>query len=215
MLPALQQFIDSPECTPIFDQTLIEKLYAASDFEGLMKAGLKLVKARANARYFPNARFSYDDIFGAGIDGLTWAIQNFKAEKGKFTVWIYRAIDGYMLNATWGAKFENNTTSAEGLQSESDEDGAVNLVNNIEDQRPTQEDVQLASEDIQLLHGIIFGDIPSELSDLEKNVLILYFGLIDDKRHTMDQAAEKLNYSKPGIRAILIRALEKIKPFYS
>ena len=212
MLPALEQHIET--CKPVFDQNEIEKLYANNDFEGLMNAGLRLVRARANIRYFPNGRFTYDDIFSAGIDGLQWAITSYNKEKGKYSVWIYRAIDGYMLNATWGAKYENNTTAAEGLQTDSDDDGSVNLVNNIEDERPTQEDFQLATDDSLLLMDIIFGEIPSDLSDLEKNVLILYFGLIDDKRRTMDECAEKLNYSKPGIKAILDRSLAKLKPFF-
>lgn len=217
MLQALSNFIDSDKCMPIRDDAIVAELYAKQDFEALFNSGLKLVKARANARYYANLRFSYDDLFSAGMAGLIWAIKTWDASKGcKFSVWIYRAIDGYILNASYGAKYENSTVAAESLQSDDNDEGKdTKVINNIPDTRLTQEELVVNDEDIQLLNKLMTGEVPCDLSDLEKSVLKLYFGLGESGKHTMDQTAEILNYSKPGIRAILMRGLEKLKPFYT
>jgi len=63
-------------------------------------------------------------------------------------------------------------------------------------------------------YEIIVNLIKSQLTPLEQRVLVFRQGLFGIQKKTLDTIAKDINYTKPGVRIIEIRAINKLKQAY-
>jgi RNA polymerase primary sigma factor len=87
------------------------------------------------------------------------------------------------------------------------EDGDSHLGDFIED-RASPPPVDVASR--ELLKAQL-NKVLSELSDRERRILLLRFGLVDDRTRTLEEVGKEFNLTRERIRQIEAKALRKLR----
>ncbi len=168
--------------------------------ESNLRLVMSLVKIHYKSFYESLYYIEYDDLFEVGCIGLIKAVDNYNVSyKVKFATYASRCILNEILMFLRKNKKLENVSS---------------LNNNIDDDF---EFMDLLLDDISIEDNYIDKELKKEvieslivLSDLEKRVVMLYFGL-NSPSYSQAQISEILNISASYVSRILTRSYKKIK----
>lgn len=160
------------------------------------------------AKKYQNADEDMEEMISIGTIGLIKAVMTFHPEKGsRLSTYAARCIDNELLmhlrNRRKAARevsiYEPIGTDKEGNQ--------INFMDIIESEEPDVIELMDKNGKISQLQKLL----PEVLTDRERQIIILRYGLVDDKPVTQKQIAVKLGISRSYVSRIEKRALEKIR----
>ena len=158
------------------------------------------------AKKFSNGN-DVDDLISIGTIGLVKGVESFKEGKGTtLATYLARCIENEMLMTLRSNKRFKNTVY---LQEQLGVDADGNEYT-LWDVLPSKENV-FQSVEQSILKANLLKLIDEHLSEKEKQIVILRFGLDDKPPLTQLQTARKLGISRSYISRIETRALKKIR----
>ena len=161
-----------------------------------------LLAQKASRKFGRGHRESMDDLLHQGIVAIIKACDNFNTESGAhFSSYVYKCINGYMLNAL---TVKHNKTFSLNCKVFGD-DSAATMLDSVESTVGTTDEIE-QNEAYNGLHSAL-----TELSDRDRKVIELYFGLGGVETQTMQQIADGLKLSKMGVQKIITRSMATLK----
>ena len=148
-----------------------------------------------------------EELISIGTIGLIKAISTVDAEKGRLSTYAARCIENELLMYFRSRKkFSKEVSYYEpiGTDKEGDE---ISLLDVIESQEPDAFELVTAKEDTKKLYDL-FKRI---LTNREKQVLRLRYGLYGGKEHTQRDVADCLGISRSYVSRIEKTAIEKLR----
>ena len=168
----------------------------------LIMINLGLVKYRVNAK-FPVSRFDKEDLLSIGTFGLIKAVDSYDLERGvNFTTYAVRCIDNEILQIL--RKKYIDTESLDRYYGNNDMYDFV-CFQDVTPTRVVEEDYEKKE-----MYNII-DSLVSELPELERQVVELYFGFYNEKELPQKDIAKKLSMSQPWVSRTLKKSLKNIK----
>ena len=153
-----------------------------------------------------------DDLISIGTIGLIKAIATFNTEKNtKLATYACRCIENEILMMLRGKKKINRETSLYEPIGTDHEGNEIQLYDIIEsnDKEPFE---NLALKDDSIL---LYQILEKALTDREKKVLIMRYGLYQHEPFTQKQISRELGISRSYVSRIEKRALEKLRPYFT
>ncbi len=160
------------------------------------------------AKKYQNSEEDMEEMISIGTIGLIKAVMTFQPEKGsRLSTYAARCIDNELLmhlrNRRKVARevsiYEPIGTDKEGNQ--------INFMDIIESDEPDVIERMDKNGKISQLQKLL----PEILTDREREIIILRYGLLDDKPVTQKQIAGRLGISRSYVSRIEKRALEKMR----
>lgn len=160
------------------------------------------------AKKYQNTEEDMEEMISIGTIGLIKAVMTFQPQKGsRLSTYAARCIDNELLmhlrNRRKSARevsiYEPIGTDKEGNQ--------INFMDIIESDEPDVIECMDKNSKICQLQKLL----PKILSDREREIIILRYGLLDDQPVTQKQIAGKLGISRSYVSRIEKRALEKMR----
>ncbi len=176
--------------------------------EKLIKHNLRLV-AHIAKKY--NSTYSdQDELISVGSIGLMKAVKSYDVEKGhSFSTYAARCIQNEILMLLRSQKKYSNEISIE-EKIGSDKDGNdISLIDILQDTKQNVED----TAEIKVLYSKLIKYIDKTLSDREKEIITLRYGLDGTPALTQNEVAKILNISRSYISRIEKKCIEKLKNF--
>lgn len=171
----------------------------------LIEHNLRLV-AHIVKKYYSITR-DQDDLISIGTIGLIKAVNTFSYEKGtRFSTYASRCVENEIL-----MHFRNLKKSASDVSIndpiDSDKDGgSLTLMDVIADETSLIDNIDLKLKSEKLYHLI-----RENLSDWEREIIILRYGLYGKRPLTQREIAARLHISRSYVSRIEKRALEILK----
>ena len=171
----------------------------------LIEHNLRLV-SHIIKKYYSNSS-EQGDLVSIGTIGLIKAVSTFDYEKGaKFATYAARCIENEIL-----MYFRNKKKYAQDISLsdpiESDKDGnALSVIDIIADEKSITEEIEEKIRTEKL-----YKIIDSNLSEREKEIIYLRYGLMGRKACTQMEVAKKLGISRSYVSRIEKKAIETIK----
>ena len=205
-----------------FAQPLTAKEEAA--YLSLLETGGEAERARAKkvltehnlrlvahiAKKYQNVGEEMEDMISIGTIGLIKAIDSFDAGKGKLSTYASRCIDNEILMFLRARKKISKEVSLYEPIGTDREGNEINLLDIIEQD---QDDVVDRLETADRL-GRLAGLIHETLSEREREIITLRYGLANGREVTQREIGHKLGISRSYVSRIEKRALEKLKAAY-
>ena len=205
-----------------FAQPLTAKEEAA--YLSLLETGGEAERARAKkvltehnlrlvahiAKKYQNVDEEMEDMISIGTIGLIKAIDSFDAGKGKLSTYASRCIDNEILMFLRARKKISKEVSLYEPIGTDREGNEINLLDIIEQD---QDDVVDRLETADRL-GRLAGLIHETLSEREREIITLRYGLANGREVTQREIGHKLGISRSYVSRIEKRALEKLKAAY-
>ncbi len=160
------------------------------------------------AKKYQNTEEDMEEMISIGTIGLIKAVMTFQPQKGsRLSTYAARCIDNELLmhlrNRRKSARevsiYEPIGTDKEGNQ--------INFMDIIESDEPDVIERMDKNSKIGQLQKLL----PKILSDREREIIILRYGLLDDQPVTQKQIAGRLGISRSYVSRIEKRALEKMR----
>lgn len=160
------------------------------------------------AKKYQNTEEDMEEMISIGTIGLIKAVMTFQPQKGsRLSTYAARCIDNELLmhlrNRRKSARevsiYEPIGTDKEGNQ--------INFMDIIESDEPDIIECMDKNSKICQLQKLL----PKILSNREREIIILRYGLLDDQPVTQKQIAGKLGISRSYVSRIEKRALEKMR----
>lgn len=160
------------------------------------------------AKKYQNTEEDMEEMISIGTIGLIKAVMTFQPQKGsRLSTYAARCIDNELLmhlrNRRKSARevsiYEPIGTDKEGNQ--------INFMDIIESDEPDVIERMDKNSKICQLQKLL----PKILSDREREIIILRYGLLDDQPVTQKQIAGRLGISRSYVSRIEKRALEKMR----
>lgn len=201
---------------PIPLSTKEEQLYVRLCKDGdkeargiLIERNLRLV-AHIVKKYNTNER-EIDDLISIGTIGLIKAIDTFDADKGiRLATYASRCIENELLMMLRnGKKQAKDVYLYEPIGSDK-EGNEINLLDIIESVDEDVVEAMELSDNIKKLYEYL-DDI---LSEREKEIIIMRYGLYSDKEITQREIADMLGISRSYVSRIEKKALKKLRKRY-
>lgn len=173
--------------------------------EILIERNLRLVAHIA--RKYQNVNEDMEDLISIGTIGLIKAVSSFDAGKGKLSTYASRCIDNELLmllrskkkNAREISLFEPIGTDKEGNE--------INLLDIMEQEQTDVVEQLTLSANIKKMSRLI-RDV---LSEREREIIYLRYGLMTGKEVTQREIGEMLHISRSYVSRIEKRALMKLR----
>ncbi|MBQ7668880.1 MAG: RNA polymerase sporulation sigma factor SigK [Clostridia bacterium] len=148
-----------------------------------------------------------DDLISIGTIGLIKAVTTFDYMKGhKFATYAARCIQNEILMHLRSSKKLQNEISLDEPIGSDKEGNSISLIDILEsDAKETFEEVNL-----KLNTNALYNDIENVLTDREKLIIALRYGLTDKGEKTQNEIAKMLNISRSYVSRIEKKAIEKI-----
>lgn len=160
---------------------------------------------------YQNLDEDIEDLISIGTIGLIKAVNSFDpGKKTKFATYACRCIENEVLMLLRNKKkFSKDSSLYEpiGTDREGNEIHLYDLIESEEDDAYSQ---VLLSQNIALLYK----KLRSELSLREQYVLIMRYGLFNQKPKTQNEIASHLNISRSYVSRIEKSAIEKLRPYF-
>lgn len=189
------------------EKELLEK-YKNGDIEAknkLIEHNLRLV-AHISKKYSTVFKDT-DDIISIGTIGLIKGISNYDFEKStKLSTYISRCIENEILMAVRSKK---KTQSEISIDEPIGTDFEGNQIT-FNDILCNDENEILDAVNIKIVRSSLFKLIDSVLTDREKAIIIMRYGLLSGIEYTQNEVAKKLNISRSYVSRIEKKALEKL-----
>lgn len=178
---------------------------AARAREILIERNLRLVAHIA--KKYQNVDEDMEDLISIGTIGLIKAISSFDAGKGKLSTYASRCIDNELLMLLRSKKKSRGEVSLFEPIGTDKEGNEINLLDIIEhEQEDITEQMELYENTKKLI--ILLDEV---LSDREREIIYLRYGLLTGKEVTQREIGELLHISRSYVSRIEKRALLKLR----
>jgi len=214
LLPAKEvHYIGSAETLPAplsqeAEDELIEKLRIGTDIESaksaLIEHNLRLVVYIA--KKFENTGILTEDLVSIGTIGLCKAVASFKAEKNiKLATYASRCIENEILMyLRKNAAQRSEVSIDEPLNTDGDGNELV-LSDVLESEGEVCDNLEQREEQKIIRNAVM------KLSERDRSIIILRFGLFGEKEQTQKQVADKMNISQSYISRLEKKIIRKLK----
>ena len=162
------------------------------------------------AKKYQNVDEEMEDLISIGTIGLIKAIDSFDAGKGKLSTYASRCIDNELLMFLRAKKKTSREVSLYEPIGTDREGNEINLLDIIEQDQIDVIDRMEAEDKLSRLSGLIH----DRLSDREREIITLRYGLTSEREVTQREIGRKLGISRSYVSRIEKRALEKLKAAY-
>ena len=162
------------------------------------------------AKKYQNVDEEMEDMISIGTIGLIKAIDSFDAGKGKLSTYASRCIDNELLMFLRAKKKTSREVSLYEPIGTDREGNEINLLDIIEQDQVDVIDRMEAEDKLSRLSGLIH----DALSDREREIITLRYGLTNEYEVTQREIGRKLGISRSYVSRIEKRALEKLKAAY-
>ena len=170
----------------------------------LIEKNLRLV-AHIAKKYSSNNNL--DDIISIGTIGLIKGINSFNSSKGvKLSTYVSRCIDNEILMSIRSTKKLNSEVFLNEPIGRDKDDNVVTLQEVLENNEKNIGD----SVDLKLKINLLKEKMNTILTDREKYILNMRFGLLGTKPQTQNQIANHLGISRSYVSRIETKAIEKL-----
>ena len=155
---------------------------------------------------YKNIDCSKEELVAVGNLGLVKAIDNYDLSKGvAFTTYAFRCIDNEILMFLRYLKKQKNVESIEDVVFCSKNGREFRVYDKISD------DIDIIEEyENRELYKVI-RELVTQLPEIEKEIVTMYFGFSDDKVYYQWEIAQKLQISRSYVSKIITKVLQKIK----
>ena len=152
--------------------------------------------------------YDIEDLLSVGTIGLIKAVNTFKVDKGsRLATYAAKCVENEILMLFRASKKLSKEVSLfEPIGVDKDGE-AVSLVDIIEMENKETIDTMILKQDVKELYEAF----DSCLSDTEKTVIRVRYGLFRGKEHTQREIAAQLGISRSYVSRIEKKALEKLK----
>lgn len=182
-----------------------QKEEAAKAREILIEHNLRLVAHIA--KKYQNTEEEQDDLISIGTIGLIKAVNSYDDSKGsRLGTYAARCIDNELLMMLRGKKKISREVSIYEPIGVDREGNEINLLDVIECEQTDVVEKMMLSEQLKLLNGL-FDEV---LSNREKEILTLRYGLFGEREITQREIGKKLGISRSYVSRIEKRALTKL-----
>jgi len=174
----------------------------------LVERNLRLVAHIA--RKYQNVDEDMEDLISIGTIGLIKAIDSFDAGKGKLSTYASRCIDNELLMLLRAKKKTSREVSLYEPIGTDREGNEINLLDVIEQEQTDVVDRMEVEDRLRRLTGLI----GERLTDREREIITLRYGLLGGREITQREIGHKLGISRSYVSRIEKRALEKLREGY-
>ena len=175
----------------------------------LIEHNLRLV-AHVVKKY-SNTIYETDDLISLGTIGLIKAIDSFNNEKGiRLATYASRCIENELLMLMRSSKKQSKEVSLFDPVGSDKEGNTIQLLDICVAEEP---DIVERMEEEQKL-GKLREYIDKVLTEREKEIITLRYGMTDGREVTQREIADKLNISRSYVSRIEKKALKKLKAAY-
>ena len=173
--------------------------------EKLIKHNLRLV-AHVSKRY--RNSFAQDELISVGSIGLLKAIKSYNYDKGSsFSTYATRCINNEILMLIRSEKKHNNQVYLDDAISIDKDGNEISLIEVLSDQCEEIESIV----DNKIMFEKILSIINKKLSDREKEVVFMRYGICGYSQYTQFEISEILGISRSYISRIEKHALQVLK----
>ena len=198
-----------PEPLSQKEEEMYFKLYKNGDDDAkkiLIERNLRLVVHVAK-KYSMSGKDS-DDLISIGSIGLIKAVSTYDYEKGhKFATYAARCIQNEILMYLRSSKKLQNEVSIDDSIGSDKEGNTISLIDILENDEPAVVD----KVDLRIKTSELYVRIEECLTDREKLIIVLRYGLSDKGEKTQKEVASMLNISRSYVSRIEKKAIEKLK----
>lgn len=171
----------------------------------LIERNLRLV-AHISKKY-ASSTIPLDDLISIGTIGLIKGINSYNSKKGvKLSTYISRCIENEILMFFRNSKKVNSEVYLNEPIGKDKDDNVITLQEVLENNERSIED----SIDLKLKEKKLYEKMNSILKDREREILILRFGLNNNKPLTQNQVAELFGISRSYVSRIESKAISKL-----
>lgn len=171
----------------------------------LIERNLRLV-AHISKKY-ASPTIPLDDLISIGTIGLIKGINSYNSKKGvKLSTYISRCIENEILMFFRNSKKVNSEVYLNEPIGKDKDDNVITLQEVLENNERSIED----SIDLKLKEKKLYEKMNSILKDREREILILRFGLNNNKPLTQNQVAELFGISRSYVSRIESKAISKL-----
>ena len=178
---------------------------AARAREILIERNLRLVAHIA--KKYQNVDEDMEDLISIGTIGLIKAISSFDAGKGKLSTYASRCIDNELLMLLRSKKKSSREVSLFEPIGTDKEGNEISLLDIIEHEQEDITDKMELCENTRKLVKLL----DEVLTDREREIIFLRYGLLTGKEVTQREIGEALNISRRYVSRIEKRALLKLR----
>ena len=152
-----------------------------------------------------------EELISIGTIGLIKAIATVDAEKGRLSTYAARCIENELLMYFRSRKKISKEVSYYEPIGTDKEGNEISLLDVIESQERSAFEVVTMKEDTKKIYELM----PEVLSEREKEVICLRYGLYGGREYTQREVAERLGISRSYISRIEKTAIEKLRSCFS
>lgn len=174
----------------------------------LVERNLRLVAHIA--KKYQNVDEDMEDLISIGTIGLIKAIDSFDAGKGKLSTYASRCIDNELLMLLRAKKKTSREVSLYEPIGTDREGNEISLLDVIEQDQVDVIDRMEVEDKLHRLKGLI----NDRLSDREKEIILMRYGLLSGQEITQREIGHRLGISRSYVSRIEKKALEKLKEGY-
>ncbi len=178
---------------------------AAAAKEILIERNLRLVAHIA--KKYQNVDEDMEDLISIGTIGLIKAISSFDAGKGKLSTYASRCIDNELLMLLRSKKKSRGEVSLFEPIGTDKEGNEINLLDIIEHEQDDITEQMALYENTRKLVKLL----GEALTDRERQIICLRYGLVTGKEVTQREIGELLNISRSYVSRIEKKALGKLR----
>ena len=171
----------------------------------LIERNLRLVAHIA--KKYQNVDEDMDDLISTGCIGLIKAIDTFDSGKGRLATYACRCIDNELLMLLRSKKKTSREVSLYEPIGQDKEGNEIHLMDVIEQQQPDIVECIETGRNIRKLLVLI----DNQLTDRERQILILRYGLQGNPEATQNEIGTQLGISRSYVSRIEKKALQKLK----
>jgi len=198
-----------PEPLSPKEEEMYFKLYKDGDEDAkkiLIERNLRLV-VHVSKKYVMAGKDS-DDLISIGSIGLIKAVSTYDIEKGhKFATYAARCIQNEILMYLRSSKKLQNEVSIDDSIGSDKEGNTISLIDVLENDEPAVVD----KVDLRIKTGDLYDKMKECLTDRERLIIVLRYGLSDKGEKTQKEVANMLNISRSYVSRIEKKAIEKLK----
>lgn len=178
---------------------------AARAREILIERNLRLVAHIA--KKYQNVDEDMEDLISIGTIGLIKAISSFDAGKGKLSTYASRCIDNELLMLLRSKKKSSKEVSLFEPIGTDKEGNEINLLDIIEHEQEDVAEQMDLYENVRKLEKLL----DKVLTEREREIIFLRYGLATGKEVTQREIGEKLHISRSYVSRIEKKALSKLR----
>ena len=194
------------------ERELLQKMRQNGDLDArneLIEHNLRLV-SHIIKKYYSNYD-EQEDLISIGTIGLIKAIDSFDADKGvRLATYAARCVENEILMHYRGRKKDNNIISVSEPIDTDSEGNPLTLIDIISVDDTICDDIDLKNKSRKL-----YSYIDAMASERDKQIIILRYGLYNQKEMTQNEIAKALGISRSYVSRIEKRVIEELREKFS